>query len=76
MMYQLTVSSNRHSMSRIIWDWYNKDLQSSLLFFVFSENLSLQFQSLEQQSRLQPSRREDWVGRSRDQVTDLLEHTV
>ena len=43
MMYQLTVSSNRQSMSRITWDWHNKDLQSSLLFFVLSENLSLQF---------------------------------
>ena len=76
MMYQLTVSSNRQSMNRIIWEWHNKDLQNSLLFFVFSENISLQFLTVEQQSGLQPSRGEDWVGRSRDQVTDLLEHTV
>ena len=32
-MYQLTVRSNRQSMNRITWDWHNKDLQNSLLFF-------------------------------------------
>ena len=31
---------------------------------------------MEQQSGLQPSRREDWVGHSRDQVTDILENTL
>ena len=40
------------------------------LFQMHPEHLSLQFPSLEQQSRLQSSRREDWVGHSRDQVTD------
>ena len=36
-MYQLTVSSNRQSMNSITWDWHNKDLQSSLLFFLCSQ---------------------------------------
>ena len=31
---------------------------------------------MEQQSGLQPSRREDWVGHLRDQVTDILENTL
>ena len=32
--------------------------------FLFTENISLRIQSLEQQRRLQSSRREDWVGHS------------
>ena len=55
---------------------YNSKLTNYSFFQMHPANLSLQFQSLEQQSRLQSSRREDWAGHSRDQVTDLLEHTV
>ena len=46
-----------------------------IVFFVFiSEDLSLWFGLVEQQKRLQPPRRKDWVWHWRDQATDVLEH--
>ena len=40
------------------------------------ENLPLRCWVLEQQKCLQPCRRQDWVWQPRDQVADLLEHTL
>ena len=50
-------------------------LMQSFFICLHSANISLQIHTLDQQHRLQSSRREDFVWQSRNQVTDLLEHT-
>ena len=44
--------------------------------FFNAVNLPFPFRTLDRHQRLQPCRREDWAGRSRNQASDLLEHIL
>ena len=47
-----------------------------IFLFPFSVNFSLRFSLLERQKPIQHCRRKDWVWFTRDQVANLLEHTL
>ena len=49
---------------------------NDLVSFFGAANLPFPFRTLDRHQQVQPCRRGDWVEHSRNQVTDLLDHTL